>query len=122
MDSKGGRYTLEINGRRFSGRGKATVSPSGVEIEGGTNSDGTGYKTVKPVNPFLDLSLDRGSGLKWDEAMMLQELNGTWHETDARVTHLFTNASWIGRPSIDSETGEVSGLKIECSPADYQSR
>ena len=122
MDSKGGRFTLTINGRRYSGRAKATIKAAGIAVTGGTNMDGTGYKTVAPKNPSLDLTFDRGVGLRWDEAMLLEDLNVTFVETDAKVTHLFTNASWIGEPSTDTENGEVSGLSIECAPVDYQAR
>lgn len=113
MDTKGGRFTLDINGRTFSGRGKAGIVAARAVRENGVNMDGTGYSTVKPRLASMDLTFDRGVGLKWDEAMMLQELNVTFVETDVKVTHLFTNANWSGEPSIDSETGEVSGLKIE---------
>ncbi|MGU3539981.1 phage tail tube protein [Methylobacterium sp. A54F] len=113
MDTKGGRFTLDMNGRTYSGRGKASISPARATRENGVNMDGTGYSNVKPKLASLDLTFDRGVGLKWDEAMMLDELNVTFVETDARVTHLFTNANWSGDPSIDTETGEVSGLKIE---------
>lgn len=113
MDTKGGRFELTINGRTYSGRGKATIKPARAVRENGVNQDGTGYSTVKPMLASLDLSFDRGVGLKWDEAMMLQEIDVTFKETDAGVTHLFTDANWAGEPEIDSENGEVSGLKIE---------
>lgn len=115
MDTKGGRFTLTINGRTYSGRGKATIMPARAVRENGVNSDGTGYSTVQAKLASLDLSFDRGVGLKWDERMMLTEIDVTFKETDtkARTTHLFTNANWAGEPSIDSESGEVSGLKIE---------
>ncbi|KQP11157.1 hypothetical protein ASF28_08930 [Methylobacterium sp. Leaf99] len=113
MDTKGGRFTLDINGRTYSGRGKATIMPARAVRENDVNSDGTGYSTVKPKLAKLDLSFDRGIGLRWDEAMMLEELNVTFIETDVRITHLFTRANWSGEPSIDSESGEVSGLSIE---------
>lgn len=120
MNTTGGRFTLEINGVTYSGRGKATVMPAGATRENGANMDGTGWSSVKPKLPSLELTFDRGVGLKWDETMMLKELNATFKETDAKRTHLFTDANWSGDPSIDTETGEVSGLKIECAPSGYQ--
>lgn len=120
MNNTGGRYTLEINGRRFSGRAKATAMTAGVSIENGANQDGTGFRTVKAQLVSLDLTFDRGIKLKWDTAMLLENLNVTWREDDAKVTHTYTDANWSGTPSLDSETGEVSGLKIECPDAQYQ--
>src|SRR5258708_4207234 len=105
MDTKGGRFTLAINGQTFSGRGKATIKPSRVSLTNGAHMDGTGYATVKPMLADLELTFDRGIGLRWDEAMMLQTLNATFIETDVGITHLFTNARFEGDPSIDSENG-----------------
>lgn len=118
MQTKGGRFTLDISGQTYSGRGKATIMPARAVRENGVNMDSTGWSSVQPKLASLDLSFDRGVGLKWDADMMLAEVNVTFVETDAKVTHLYTNANWSGEPSIDSENGEVSGLKIES--ATYQ--
>lgn len=113
MDTKGGRCTIEINGQRYSARANGKVMPSTVELENGVNMDGTGYSTTKPALAKLELSFDRGSGIAWNDAMILQKINVTWKEDDVGVTHLFSSARWSGRPEIDSATGEVSGLSIE---------
>ena len=118
MQTKGGRFTLEINGRTYSGRGTATIMPARAVRENGVNMDSTGWSSVQPKLASLDLTFDRGVGLQWDEEMMLSELNVTFVETDAKVQHLYTNANWSGEPSINSDNGEVSGLKIES--ATYQ--
>ena len=68
---------------------------------------------MKPKLATIELTFGRGVGLKWDEAMMLEEVDCTFRETDAKVTHLLTGANWSGEPTIDTETGEVSGLKLE---------
>jgi hypothetical protein len=114
MDTKGGRFTLSINGLNYSGRGKATIKPSRVSITNGANMDGTGYSTTKPVLAELDLTFDRGIGLAWDETLLLQSVNATFSEDDYGQTHLYTGARFEGEPAIDSESGEVSGLKL-CS-------
>jgi tail tube protein len=113
MDTKGGRCTMTINGQSFSARAKATINPSTVNRKNGANWDGKGYSTVTPKLAKLSLTFDRGSGVKWDAAMMLQEVNVTFSEDDTGVTHLFTGSRWDGDPSIDTETGEVTGLSIE---------
>lgn len=118
MDTKGGRFSLEINGRTFTGRGAAKINPSTVAIENGANQNGSGYSMVKPRLATLDLSFDRGRSdrVKWDAAMLLERVNVTFVETDLNpsVTHLFTNGRWAGDGAeIDSATGEVTGLKIE---------
>jgi hypothetical protein len=113
MDTKGGRFTLTINGVAYSGRGKATIKPSRVSMTNGANMDGTGYSTVKPTLAELDLSFDRGVGLVWDENLLLQPINATFVETDVGVTHLFTGGNFEGDSAIDTENGEVTGLKIQ---------
>lgn len=113
MDTKGGRFTLDINGRTYSGRGEAKIKPARAVRENGVNMDGSGYSTVQPKLAALELSFDRGIGLVWDESMLLQSINVTFVETDSGRTHLYTNANWSGEPEINTKDGEVSGLKIE---------
>lgn len=113
MDTKGGRFTLDINGRTYSGRGEATIRPARATAEAGANMDGTGYRTVQSKLAGLELSFDRGVGLTWDEGLLLANINVTFVETDAGRMHFFTGASWVGEPSINSASGEVSGLSIQ---------
>lgn len=113
MDTKGGRFTLEINSRRFSGRGEATIRPARLTRENGVNMDGSGYSTVKPQLAALELTFDRGVGLLWSDEIMDQEMNVSFEEIDINRTHFFTGARFSGQPSINSASGEVSGLMIE---------
>lgn len=117
MDNRGGRYTLQINGVTYSGRGKATIKPAGAMRESGVNQDSTGYSTVKPVLRSIGLTFDRGSGIIWDESLLLADANLTFNEVDLKrpTQHLMTGATITGTPEIDTETGEVSGLTIEGS-------
>lgn len=120
MDTKGGRFSLTINGQVFSGRGAAKIMSSAVAITTGVNQDGTGYKTVAPKLVGLDLSFDRGVGLLYDSKMMLADIDVTFVETDMGLTHMYTSANWDGDPTTDSATGEVTGLKIMTSESNYQ--
>ena len=120
MDTKGGRYSLTANGQVYSGRAAAKIMLSSVAITTGVNQDSTGYKTVAPKLVGLDLSFDRGINLQWDSKMILMDIDVTFVETDVNLTHMFTSASWDGDPTIDSATGEVTGLKIMTSEANYQ--
>ena len=99
MDNKGGRYTLEINGQVFSGRGKASIDQAGISMDNGSNMDATMFSTVKPELISLDLTLDRrDQTTKWDAAMMLKPINVTFAETDAGVTHVMTSARGRASP------------------------
>ena len=114
MDTKGGRVAITINGRTFSGRGAAKIMPSRVSLKNDANTDGTGFTTTAAKLAGLDVTFDRGIGLVWDETMLLQSIDVTFKETDVAggPTHYFTSARWDGDPTLDTATGEVSGLKI----------
>jgi hypothetical protein len=124
MDRKGGRVSIAINGRTFTARSSVSIAPATVERTNGVNRDGTGYSTIAPKLASADISFDRGerSGLVFNDAMLLEDINVTIFEEDARITHFFTSAGWGGTPSIDTESGEVSGLKIETDRNNYSFR
>lgn len=113
MDTKGGRFTIDINGTSFSGRAEAKISPARATPENGVNWDGSGYNIVAPQLARIELSFDRGQGFTWTEDMILQPVNLTFAETDARVTHYLTAGNWSGRPEINSKDGEVTGMALE---------
>ncbi|RXF67686.1 phage tail tube protein [Hansschlegelia zhihuaiae] len=112
MDKKGGRFSLTISGRTYSGRGVATLNPARATPSTGVNQDGTGYVTVTPQLARLSLSLDRGSGFFWTEGELLPAVDVTFIEDDVGVTHYLTQASWDGQPSVDSGSGEVTGMTL----------
>ncbi len=125
MYQAGGRITIALGGTRYSPRGKATIDPSGLEHSVNENQDGTVSRSTKAKAVSAELSFDRGQASSgnarpmWDSAFMLQFFDCTILESDAGVLHTFTNASLIGTPKIDTETGEVAGLTIMCAQADY---
>ena len=119
MNTTGGRFELYIGGRKYSGRGTATLMTAGVALENGANEDGSAYRTVKAQLCSIELTFDRGVGLKWDAGMLLQDVSVTFREVDAKRNHLFTDAAWSGSPSLNTENGEVSGLKLECALSNY---
>jgi hypothetical protein len=118
MYQAGGRITITIGGVRYSPRGKATIKPAQVQHAAMTNHDGTVTRSTVAKPAEADLTFDRGQASngtarpKWDIAFMLPFYDITIAETDVGALHLFTGASIIGEPSIDTETGEVTGLSI----------
>lgn len=115
MDTKGGRYSIRCNGQRFSGRGKASIKPARATPKADPNRDGSSYRTVEAKLSTVAMSLDRGSkadNFKWDEAMLLKDVDVTFIEDDAGRTHYFTAGSWVGEPEIDTDTGEVTGMSV----------
>lgn len=117
MHTAGGRVSIVIKGRSYSGRGEITIEPSSVEITAEANQDGSVYKTVKPKPFKAAMTFDRfmtptGEYLKWDAALMLEEFAANFIEDDTNLTHIFTKAGFTGNPSINLATGEVSGVEI----------
>jgi hypothetical protein len=118
MATVGGRITVAKGGVRFSPRGKATIKPAMIANSVIANHDGT-ISTTRAAKPATaDLTFDRGSAAagtqrpKWDSVFMLDDGDWTIAEVDVGVLHIFTAATIVGEPSIDTETGEVSGLSI----------
>lgn len=112
MDTKGGRVAITINGQTFSGRGAAKIMPNRVTLKNAANTNGSGYTTVEAKLAGMEVSFDRGIGLVWDEVMTLQKVDVTFREIDTSVVHYFTGCSWDGDPTLDTATGEVTGLKV----------
>lgn len=124
MDKKGGRVSIQITGRNFTARSSVSLSPTTVTRTNGANRDGTGYSTVAAKLAKADISFDRGerSGIVFNDDLLLENFNATIFEEDAGITHFFTNASWSGDPTIDTESGEVSGMSIETDRNNYSFR
>jgi hypothetical protein len=125
MHQAGGRITITMGGVRYSPRGKAIIDPAGLEHQVVANHDGTVSRSTTTKPTTAELTFDRGTASngtsrpKWDAAFMLEFYDVTIRENDVGVLHTFTNASLIGSPKIDTETGEVTGLSIACSPENY---
>jgi len=114
MITAGGRIDLEMNGEVYKPRGVVKIMPTSVEVESGTNMNGSGYRTIKPVNAKIELTFERDR-FRWDDKMMLADWNVTVVERDVKptVTHVATAATMVGRPEIDTATGELTGITLE---------
>jgi len=125
MHQAGGRITITLGGRRFSPRGRATISGSGLAHSTNVNHDGSVSRSTMAKAVRVELTFDRGAGGSgferpwWDSEFMRPFYRVTISETDAGVRHVFTNASTIGEPILDTETGEISGLSIETDESNY---
>lgn len=116
--NSGSRVVLTVHGssgsRRVSVRGSLTIKPTTVETEAQANSDGSMYVTTKPVPAEAEIKLSDKCGLKMEDLLNCS-IDVTMELIDLRRTYLFTNSRMVGRPSIETETGEISGLKIASS-------
>lgn len=108
----GGRIAVRFSsGELISLRGTLNIMPtrnsSGVIV----NQDGKPDRTLTPEAPSAEINFaDRG--IKYDDLINADRFNVTIDEDDTDVTHYFTQAFLVGRPTINRLTGEVTGLTI----------
>lgn len=124
MDIKGGRISLTINGVVYTARGNVEIMPATVEVTNDVNRNGMGYGMVKPKLAKADIEFERGAdgGIQFTNAMLLATINLTVSETDAALTHYFGKARFSGTPSLNTETGAISGLSVETDEGNYFTR
>lgn len=110
--SSGSRVTFTINGERFSLRGAVTVYPANVTKENGANSDGTMYVTNAAAIPYAEATLSNTCGLNIVDLMKCSGgLNVVADFVDTRQQFVWANAVVLGTPQLNSESGEITGLK-----------
>ena len=118
MHTSGGRVSTVIGGVAYSARGVITLNPSNINVSAGVNQDGSVYRTVAPKARTAEITFDRfvdndGVPLKWAENIMEQtQLGITFVEQDGGLTHILSGGFFTGEPTMDTSTGEVSGLGL----------
>lgn len=116
--TSGGRVSTVIGGVAYSARGVITLNPSNMNVSAGVNQDGSVYRTVAPKARTAEITFDRfvdndGVPLKWAENIMEQvNLGITFVEQDGGLTHILSGGFFTGEPTMDTSTGEVSGLGL----------
>jgi hypothetical protein len=110
-DASGGRVIITANGQHWSARSALTIKPTVIERTAGSNQDGSLHVQNKPVPAEADLSLSDRCGMTLDDVMNCP-LDVTLDLIDMKRKYLFSRAIVVGRPEINSETGEIRGIKI----------
>lgn len=111
MHIAGGRVSLTINGQQYTARGEVSISPSNVETDVIVNQNGRIARVVKPVARTAEMTFDR-LGLRWDEGILGAKVVMSVQEQDTGKVHLFTEAAFVGKPTINTANGEVTGLSL----------
>lgn len=106
----GGRASVTINGVRVSPR-SVSIIPLNYERDVKSNQDGSIYTIFKPTPAEADINLSDACGMEITDLMGCP-LDVTIDLWDVRRRYLFTKAVIVGRPKINTETGEISGMKI----------
>lgn len=114
-DNSGGRVTITLDGKRYSSRGGVEFMPTTVDRQVGANDDGTIYTTSKSVPAEATFTLSDRCGLDIQQLVKGCKIDVTFDQLDMRRKILYTAATIIGRPSFNSESGAISGLKVAAS-------
>ena len=117
MADFGGIMHFTLAGTPLTIRGKVKTSPSNVKAEKIANSDGsisrafavTGYGAEVT---FEDSPVGTATALDWDGILKGGPYNASLVEDQIGVLHTWTAMVFTGAPSVDRETGEVTGLEI----------
>lgn len=108
----GGKITVTSSrGYKLSLRGAITVSGAHQSNDAVTNQDGRVDRIITPDAPSAELTF-ADDGLNWDAILKGDRENLTIVEEKTGVTHLFTGAFWVGKPSSNRINGEMTALTI----------
>jgi hypothetical protein len=111
-NSAGGTVRLTIDGQIYSPRGSVTIMPTTKEKTAESNLDGTVYVTSKNVPAKIDVSISDGCGLSLEDLMNHACTEATVELDEVGRTYVLVQATVVGRPSLNPETGEISGISL----------
>jgi len=98
-------------GYSLSLRGTINVSAAHSSNEAVTNQDGRVDRIMTPTAPTAEITF-ADDGINIDRLLNADRHNVTIIEQKTGVTHMFTNAFWVGMPSSNRINGEMTGLSI----------
>jgi hypothetical protein len=107
----GGRVRITANGNIWSARAAVTITPINFERKVESNQDGSIYVTTKPIPAEAEITLSDKCGLDIRDIMGCP-IDVTIELIDVRRRYLFSKAVVVGRPKLNTETGEIHGLII----------
>ncbi|MGH1542349.1 MAG: phage tail tube protein [Arenicella sp.] len=114
-----GRITLTIDGERLSARGAFEIKPNNFEREAGLNLDSTLWSTVKPMPAEASGSIDVCSAEDFAKMLNACKLTAVFElgNPENPTTYIYPEALLVGRPSLNTETGEVTDFVINSAIA-----
>lgn len=118
MATFGGHIRFLFNNAPLVIRAKITIEPSDATFDGMTNQDGSVSGMNKPEGFKWDCTFEdtdaatasQATGQDWNAIMKGSPYDITIPEDDTGVLHTFTTCLLIGRPKIDRDNGEVTGI------------
>lgn len=107
----GGRVRITANGNVWSARAAVTIIPINFERKAESNQDGTLFTTTKAMPYSAKFSLSDKCSFNIEEVMACP-LDITVELVDVRRRYLLSKSVVVGRPELNSETGEISGIEV----------
>ena len=115
----GGRVIITANGKKWTARTAAQIDYTDTERTVTANQDGSLAVSFKPMPPKATFSMS--NECDFDLANLDNcNFDVTFDLIDARIKFFFTNAIRVGRPKLNTETGEISGIEITSQTCTYQ--
>lgn len=118
-DASGGRVVITANGKQWSARSAVEIMPLNFERIVGANQDGSIYTQTKPMPAEATFSLSDFCGMVMEDIMGCP-IDVTIDLIDMHRKYLFTSGVVVGRPQINSETGEIRGFKVSSNNVTYK--
>ncbi|WP_414832196.1 phage tail tube protein [Afifella sp. YEN Y35] len=102
-------FTL-AGGEKLTIRGDVTIKPAGISAEAITNQNGSVSQSATLMPHGWECTFEDAADLDWNALMRAGAFEVTIREDYTGVSHLFGSGFFVGEPSINRKTGEVSGL------------
>lgn len=113
MTDFGGEFRFRYNGgNALTIRGEATVEPTNKENTTVVNQNGSLAKVVANMPYKIACTFQDGRAVDWDAIMRLSGVDCTMTEDYTGVVYTCTSGHFEGKPSVNRNTGEVSGLSF----------
>lgn len=110
MADFGGEMRFTFNASPLVLRAAISYNPTRFEFEGMANQDNSVSRTVKPTAYNFEVTFEDGADVDWDAVMLGGPYNVTVVEDTTGTLHMWTGSQFTGRPSVNRESGEVSGI------------
>jgi len=109
----GGEFRFRYDGGNpLVMRGEATIDPTHTENTTIVNQNGSLAKIVANMPYKLECTFEDANGVDWDSIMLLSGVDCTVTEDHTGVVYTCTGGHFEGKPRVNRNNGEVSGLSF----------
>lgn len=106
-----GRLALTINGVTLPVQTCKASNSGGASYEAKANADGSIYRIETPQPVIYEVEFE-ANAWRWTPAYLNASVDMTLVEASNGRRHVATDGDWVGEPSVDLNTGAVTGLRL----------